>query len=127
MLLHGVPHLIYTCLDATGYNRQCVARAVDPADPMLREWANLDANPVIDTFPPGGNKYDFRDPAAFRVGNGSTMIAIASSVGTGDVMYLPAVAALNLSVSVPRQGSRVPRLGVALFMHVPTRMVRRQP
>eukprot|EP01045_Picozoa_sp_COSAG04_P009665 COSAG04_NODE_567_length_12551_cov_8.279553_6_plen_1080_part_00 len=80
----GVPRLMFSCLPSNGTNMLCTASPKNASDPWLQEWDV--APPVVRRFPPGGNRFDFRDPAALRLA-GSTarpwLAAVASSIGTG--------------------------------------------
>ncbi|KDN79754.1 glycoside hydrolase family 32 protein [Streptomyces olindensis] len=63
----GVPTAVYTGVDRhhTGLGAICLARAADPEDPALTEWAPL-PTPVVTGPPEGLDVVMFRDPFVFR-------------------------------------------------------------
>ncbi|MFE1943404.1 glycoside hydrolase family 32 protein [Streptomyces massasporeus] len=63
----GVPTAVYTGVDSahTGLGTICLARAADPDDPALAEWAPLPV-PVVTGPPEGLDVVMFRDPFVFR-------------------------------------------------------------
>jgi sucrose-6-phosphate hydrolase SacC (GH32 family) len=81
----GIPRLIFSCLPSNGTNMLCTASPKNASDPWLEEW-EVAPQPVVRHFPPGGNRFDFRDPAVLRLAGPTPrpwLAAVASSVGTG--------------------------------------------
>ena len=77
------PVIFYTCVDAVGTQRQCIARPA-PNDPLLHRWIKDPQNPVINSFPQQDGAAFFRDPTtAFQVGGGdAVLVAFGGSISS---------------------------------------------
>ncbi len=81
----GIPRLMFSCLPSNGTNMLCTASPKNVSDPWLAEW-EVAPWPAVQHFPPGGNRFDFRDPAVLRLTGPTSkpwLAAVASSIGTG--------------------------------------------
>ena len=56
-----LPVAAYTCVDAAGHQRQCLASPRNASDPLLRSWVKPAYNPILESPPPGGSLTLFRD------------------------------------------------------------------
>jgi beta-fructofuranosidase len=59
-IVDGIPNILYTCVNGTGAQLQCLATPADPTDPSLEVWEKSASNPIIDTVPSGGDIMYFR-------------------------------------------------------------------
>lgn len=67
-VVDGLPRLLYTCASQRSrafpgsyYQQQCAARPENASDPLLARWRKTGPLPRFDP-PPGGSRYQFRDP-----------------------------------------------------------------
>ncbi|KAJ9443992.1 Beta-fructofuranosidase [Diplonema papillatum] len=83
-LVDGKPVLVYTCVNATGAQLQCIAAPSNASDPLLLRWVKSPANPVIPDLPAKVNGLNFRDPTTawydsqtsrYRMAVGSSIFA----------------------------------------------------
>ncbi|RYG96038.1 hypothetical protein EON65_55030, partial [archaeon] len=87
-LSDNTPLMLYTCVDANGEERQCIASPSDSADPSRTKWTKSSTNPFLDytSLPAGYVPSNFRDPAIWQKSDQSgywvAMAAELSGVGT---------------------------------------------
>ncbi|MCU4743051.1 glycoside hydrolase family 32 protein [Halobacteria archaeon AArc-m2/3/4] len=77
----GVPTLVYTGID-DDRARQCLAIG----DETFRRWEKPSVNPVVETPPPGVDRFDFRDPFVWREGDGWSMVVGAATESDSRVL-----------------------------------------
>jgi sucrose-6-phosphate hydrolase SacC (GH32 family) len=84
-IVQGAPVAAYTCVGPSG-QLQCLAHPANVSDPLLVEWQQDAANPVIPAPPPGGNTGSFRDDTTgwYDEEEQAWFMAVGASVNPGN-------------------------------------------
>jgi beta-fructofuranosidase len=134
VVANGVPTLVYTggnwdtdterAAREKGINpeRQMIAVAADPRDPLLRKWVKISQNPVLSNPPEGIKVTGWRDPSLWKEADAWYMVIGSGELGKGGMSLLYTSKDLRsfqylhpLAIAKPNPDSQNPATSFAMW------------